>query len=78
MNETGRVDRVLGVLDPEEWVREETHGVLSDEEIDDLVAARSRAREELDFALADEIRDRLSEAGIAVEDTPDGVRWKRQ
>ncbi|MGB3563074.1 MAG: cysteine--tRNA ligase, partial [Thermoanaerobaculia bacterium] len=74
----GRVDRVLGVLDPEEWERDGAAGALSDQEIENLVVERTRAREERDFARADEIRERLTEAGIAVEDTPDGARWKRQ
>jgi cysteinyl-tRNA synthetase len=74
----GRIDRVLGVLDPEGWERDGAAGALSDQEIETLVVERTRAREERDFARADEIRQRLTEAGIAVEDTPDGARWKRQ
>lgn len=73
-----RVDRVLGFLDPEEWKRDDEAGALSDQEIEELVVERTRARDERDFARADEIRDRLTEAGIAVEDTPGGARWKRQ
>jgi cysteinyl-tRNA synthetase len=73
-----RIDRVLGILDPEEWERKDQAGTLSDEEIESLVIERTRAREERDFARADEIRDQLTAAGIVVEDTPGGVRWKRQ
>jgi len=40
-----------------------------------LIEQRARAREERDFATADAVRDRLKEAGIAVEDTPSGPRW---
>ncbi len=39
------------------------------------LAARTAARAARDFAAADAIRDRLLQAGIAVEDTPDGARW---
>ena len=49
----GRVDRVLGVLDPEEWERGDADGALSDQEIENLVVERTRAREERDFARAD-------------------------
>ena len=41
----------------------------------DLVAARMRARAEGDFAAADELRDRLLDRGISLEDTSKGVRW---
>jgi cysteinyl-tRNA synthetase len=45
--------------------------------IDQLLAARDRARGEKDFATADGIRVELAAAGIVVEDTPDGARWLR-
>jgi cysteinyl-tRNA synthetase len=43
--------------------------------VDHLLEQRQRARAERDFALADELRDRLLAAGIAVEDTSDGPQW---
>ena len=48
-----------------------------DSEIDELVAARSAAREAKDFAEADRIRDELTNRGIVVEDTPSGPVWRR-
>jgi cysteinyl-tRNA synthetase len=41
-----------------------------------LLAQRQAARARRDFAAADALRDRLSELGVAVEDTPEGSRWK--
>ena len=40
-----------------------------------LLASREQARADRDFVAADAIRDQLTAAGIAVEDTPDGARW---
>lgn len=51
---------------------------MSDEEVEKLLAERRAARARRDFARADEIRQELAERGIIVEDTKDGVRWKRQ
>ena len=46
-------------------------------EVEDLIAQRETARRERDFKRADAIRDRLRESGIALEDSKDGVRWRR-
>jgi cysteinyl-tRNA synthetase len=51
---------------------------LSDAEIDSLIAERQQARKSRDFARADAVRNQLAEAGIILEDTKDGVRWKRK
>ena len=46
-------------------------------EIDALIKERQEARKTKNFARADEIRDILKEKGIALEDTKDGVKWKK-
>ena len=62
-------DKVLGVL-------EEKEEKLSPE-IKQLIDEREKARKEKNFARADRIRDELKEKGIILEDTKDGVRWKK-
>jgi cysteinyl-tRNA synthetase len=52
-------------------------GALSDVDIDALVAERTRAKQQRNFARADAIRKELIEKGILLEDSKDGVRWKR-
>ena len=49
-----------------------------DADIDKLVAERTRAKKQKDYARADEIRTLLKEKGIILEDTPEGTTWKRQ
>src|SRR5699024_4842911 len=50
---------------------------LLDEEIDALIAERNEARKARNFERADEIRDLLKEKNIILEDTAQGVRWRR-
>jgi cysteinyl-tRNA synthetase len=68
-----RFDSVFDVLKP---AQEE--GGLSDAEVDALIAERTAARKAKNFARADEIRDQLSSGGIVLEDTREGIRWKRK
>jgi len=49
----------------------------SDPEIDALVAARTQAKKEKNFAEADRIRDELKARGIEIIDTPQGAKWRR-
>ena len=51
--------------------------VLLDEDIEKLIEERNEARKNKDFARADEIRDMLKEQNIILEDTPQGVRFRR-
>ena len=48
-----------------------------DEDIERLIAERQAARKMKNFAKADEIRDQLTNMGIILEDTREGVKWKR-
>ncbi|MNO01759.1 Cysteine--tRNA ligase [compost metagenome] len=65
------MDEVLGVLAGEA-------GDLVDEEIEALIVERGEARKAKNWARADEIRDLLTARGIVLEDTPQGMRWKRK
>lgn len=51
---------------------------LLDEEIEALIAERVEARKQKNWARADEIRDLMQEQGILLEDTPQGMRWRRK
>ncbi|MCE5306148.1 MAG: cysteine--tRNA ligase [Acidobacteriales bacterium] len=68
-----RFDKVFDVLEP----RLEA-GALSDDAIQSLIDERNAARKARNFARADQIRGELLEKGIILEDTKDGVRWKRK
>ena len=48
-----------------------------DSEIEEMIAARQQARKDRNFALADEIRGKLLDMGIVLEDTREGVKWTR-
>lgn len=48
-----------------------------DDQVEELIAKRTEARKNRDFATADAIRDQLKDMGITLEDTPQGVKWTR-
>ena len=56
----------------------ETPANEEDAEIDALVAQRTQARKDKNWAEADRIRDELNARGIVLTDTPDGVKWSRK
>ena len=66
-----RFDSVLNIFGKQE--RE-----MLDSEVQALIDERQEARRRRDFARGDEIRDELASRGIILEDTKDGVRWKRK
>ena len=51
---------------------------FTDQAIDALVAERTQAKRQRNFARADQIRNQLAENGVLIEDSKDGVRWKRK
>ncbi|AWZ49558.1 cysteine--tRNA ligase [Hathewaya limosa] len=61
---------VLGIL------QKSTKGSL-EEEVEALIEQRQQARKDKNWALADKIRDDLKAKGITLEDTPQGIRWKK-
>ncbi|MBF0525207.1 MAG: cysteine--tRNA ligase [Deltaproteobacteria bacterium] len=79
--------RILGLLTlpPAEFLKSPTiaqpaseASSLSDAEIETLLADRATARKEKRFADADGIRRQLTEAGIIIEDRPNGATWRRK
>ena len=49
-----------------------------DEEVEALIEQRQQARAAKNFAEADRIRDQLTQMGILLKDTPQGVQWSRK
>jgi cysteinyl-tRNA synthetase len=68
-----RFDSVFDVLRPS--AKQES---LSDAEVEARIAARTQAKKARNFGEADRLRDELLAEGIILEDTKDGVRWKRK
>ncbi|SFJ37305.1 cysteine--tRNA ligase [Thermoflavimicrobium dichotomicum] len=78
----GAVDAIL------DWMKRYAEDILGlvelekqeslDAEVEALIAERQQARKERNFQRADEIRDYLASKGIILEDTPQGVRWRRK
>lgn len=75
----GAVEAIVGVLGLDDASEpERSPDALPDEEIDRLVKERNEARSDRRFEDADRIRDDLDQAGITLEDGPDGTRWVRR
>ena len=68
-----RFDCIFDVLRPS--VKDDS---IADAEVEKLIAERNQAKKARNFARADEIRKQLLDGGVIIEDTKDGVRWKRK
>ena len=68
---------VLGLLQDDPKTFFQFGATLLDEEIDQQIALRNRARDEKDFQTADKIRDSLLEQGIILDDGSEGTTWKK-
>jgi cysteinyl-tRNA synthetase len=66
----------MGRLTPEQLAALDHQ--LSDAQVEALITERNEAKRARDFARADAIRKQLTDAGVLLEDTKDGVRWKRK
>jgi len=73
LNVLARFDSVFDVIRPAD-----KQSGIADANIDQLIAERTQAKKTKNFSRADEIRKQLTDAGIVLEDTKDGVRWKRK
>jgi cysteinyl-tRNA synthetase len=71
LNTMAELGAVLGILQ-----KQQSNDL--DNEIEELILTRQKARKEKNFALADEIRDKLKLRGIILEDTPSGVKWRKE
>ena len=74
-NELMKLSNILGIF--YDSPKKEQDHALSDSQVEELIEQRTTAKKEKDFAKADHIRDELIEKGIIIEDTRQGVRWKR-
>ena len=78
-NETGKVFGLFQTAPNKYFDTLKKEGLASsggsEEEITRLIAERSSAKKEKNFARADEIRDILTEKGIILKDTPQGTEW---
>ncbi len=73
------VGKLMGVLqeDPAAWLGYgQSTGGLNADEIEALIMKRQDAKNAKDFAAADAIREQLDDAGIVIEDTPQGTKWR--
>ena len=80
MAELAGLADILGLLqqDPEDWFTlARGNDELSAEQIEQQIQARQQAKQDKDFAKADQIRQQLLDAGVVLEDSREGTQWRR-
>ena len=80
MKELKGLADMLGLLqqDPEQWFTlARGNDQLSAEQIEEQIQARQQAKQDRDFAKADQIRQQLLDAGVILEDSREGTKWRR-
>ena len=68
---------LLGIFGLDFSKKKEDVDIKLNELMDIIINIRDKARKEKNYEISDEIRNKLKEAGIELEDTPDGSRWKK-
>ena len=80
MQELKALADILGLLqqDPEQWFTQaRADDQLSAEQIEQLITARNQAKQDKDYAKADDIRQQLLDGGVILEDSREGTKWRR-
>ena len=80
MQELKALADILGLLqqDPEQWFTQaRADDQLSAEQIVQLITARNQAKQDKDYAKADDIRQQLLDGGVILEDSREGTKWRR-
>lgn len=74
-----KVAGLVGLLqqDPEAWFQAGSEGDLTADAIEAKIAQRVAAKQAKDYALADQVRDELKAAGISLQESREGVTWRR-
>ena len=65
---------IIGIFEQQEKAEDDG---LTDKLMEIIITLRQDARKEKNWAVADKIRDALKDADVVLEDTPNGVRWKK-